>query len=151
MAFKFFNIGKANEEIDKLEASVAQLTAERDAIRGNTGQVEAAAEKLKSGLAAADAKIVQLESELSTARTAGTSLTAELSAANAKLANPDERIKEAASIQAAEITAKLGQPPVGASAGSRETADKTMTRAAFGAMSPRAQAEFVKASGKITE
>jgi len=121
MAYKFFNIGKANEEIDKLEAAVAKLTAERDAIKDNDSTIAAEAEKLKTRLASADAKVVQLDADLATARQSISSLTterdaarSELATANAALANPEQRIKEAASVQAAQITASLGQPPIAA-------------------------------------
>lgn len=119
MAFKFFNIGKANEEIDKLESSVAQLTEERDAIKANSGEIEAAAETFKGELTAARQKAVQLESDLATARQSIATLTTERDTASAaqntaeaKLANPSEQVKALASAQALEITAKLGQPPV---------------------------------------
>lgn len=119
MAFKFFSIGKANEEIDKLESSLAELTRERDALKENSAAIETDAENVKSELASAGAKAVQLESDLATARQSITSLTVERDAAvsaqkaaEAKLANPSAQIKEAAALQALEITAKLGQPPV---------------------------------------
>lgn len=119
MALKFFQIGKANEEIDRLNAELAKVTAERDALTGNDSTIAAEAEKVKGELAAASAKIVQLESDLATARQSISSLKetnlkveSDLHAAQAKLANPEARIKEAAAVQAAEITAKLGQPPV---------------------------------------
>ena len=119
MAFSFIRIGEANNEIDRLNSSVATLTAERDALKSNEGEIATAAEKFKSEFATAHSRIVQLEADLSTARTSIAGLTAEkesvgkeLKTAQDKLANPDARITEAASIQAAEITAKLGQPPV---------------------------------------
>ncbi len=119
MALKFFQIGKANEEIDRLELANAELTRQIEAFKGNDSEVVAAAEKIKGELAASGAKVVQLESDLATARLSITSLTGErdaarteLATANGKLANPDQRIKDAAAVQAAQITASLGQPPV---------------------------------------
>ena len=118
-AYKFFNIGKANEEIDRLESLVASLTTQVETLKGNDSEIAAAAEKVKGELATASAKIVQLESDLGTARQTISTVTAardkaetDLKEANAKLANPEQRIKEAASVHAAEITARLGQPPV---------------------------------------
>lgn len=118
-AFKFFNIGKANAEIERLEAELTKSQSETKAAQENAGEVEASAEasvkeleKAKTDLkvaqdqvAAKDLQIAAKDSEIATVK-------AELKAANEKIANPSAQIIQLASHKAAEITAAQGQPPV---------------------------------------
>lgn len=134
MAFGFFNIGKANEEIERLNQAVAALTAENTALKENTPLIEAAAEKLKTDSEATALKLSQVEADLATAKDSVASLTAakekaeaDLAAANAKLANPGEQIKNAASAQAAAITASIGVPPVVATSPTQPSPSKSLT------------------------
>lgn len=117
MALKFFQIGKANEEIDRLTAELAKVTTERDALAGNDSSVAADAEKIKGELAAANAKGVQLESDLATARQTIASLTegktkaeADLKAARETIADPNGEIQKLAATKAQEIAAGQGIP-----------------------------------------
>lgn len=133
-AFKFFNIGKANEEITRLESRVAELTTENESLKQNGPAVEAAAETLQSDLDSTKSKLAQVESDLSTAKQTISTLTAakekaeaDLSAASAKLANPGVQIDEAASAKAAAITASIGVPPVAATAPNPQPASKALT------------------------
>ncbi len=110
--FKFFNIGKANEEITRLETELATAQAALATSTENASAVEANAETLK-------AKVAELE----TASTSVAALTSEnqklstdLAAANAKLANPGEQITIKASQEALKITQAQGQPPIAATA-----------------------------------
>lgn len=119
MPFKFFNIGKANAEIENLEKRVAELTSENAALKENGPEIEAAAETLRKDLAEAQGKIATAESELAAARANVATLTAEkeklsqdLKAASDKLANPAAIIKESASAQAAAIVASVGHAPI---------------------------------------
>lgn len=133
-AYKFFNIGKANEEIDRLQGQLAALTAENTSLKENVPQVEAAAESLRTDLESTKAKLTQAESDLATARQTISTVTAakdkaetDLAAANAKLANPEERIQQAASVQAASITASIGVPPVAAAPADPQPKSKSLT------------------------
>jgi chromosome segregation ATPase len=115
-AFKFFNIGKANEEIENLQSQIATLTAENASLKENTPQVEAAAETLRNELEASKAKLAQAEVDLATAKASVASLTAEKETLSTKLtettAKVGEQVKTAASAQAAAIVAGIGVPPV---------------------------------------
>jgi len=122
MSFKFFNIGKANAEVDRLEAEVARLTSELQSAQENAGAVEKGAEELRSSLleaskanATKDAEIARLNGLVAGKDTELATTKAELAKANEKLANPSAQIQQAASVKAAEITAAQGQPPVKAS------------------------------------
>lgn len=112
--FKFFNIGKANEEITRLEAELATAKAEAKTATDNADEVVKNAEAVATELA-------QVKSDLATAKTTISSLTAraetaetEAKEAKAKIANPSEQIKNRASQEALNITASQGQPPVAA-------------------------------------
>jgi chromosome segregation ATPase len=118
---KFFNIVKANAEIEKHEATIATLTGELTALKDNAPQIEAAAEALRNEKTALEAKAAQVESDLATAKQTISTLTgerdaisAQLMEANKKLANPGEQIKNAASAQAAAIVAASGHTPIAA-------------------------------------
>jgi chromosome segregation ATPase len=117
--FKFFNIGKANAEIVRLEAEVTKSQAETKAAKDNAVEVEAAAEATsaelitakaelktaKDQVAAKDLELAAKDSEIAIVK-------AELKTAKEQLANPSEQIRKIASHKAAEITAAQGQPPV---------------------------------------
>jgi chromosome segregation ATPase len=118
---KFFNIVKANAEIEKLETQVTALTGEVATLKENAPQIEAAAETLRTEKAELSSKLDQAESDLATAKQTISTLTNEkadvakqLAEANAKLANPGEVIKQTASAQAAAIVASVGQPAIAA-------------------------------------
>ena len=118
-AFRFFNIGKANEEITRLESRIQELEAENTQLKDNGPAVEAEAEKVRGELADAQSKLAKADADLKAAQGDVTKLTAErdqakkdLEAANAKLANPGEQVKKAASEQAAAIVQQIGVPPV---------------------------------------
>ena len=130
MAFKFFNIGKANAEIEKLEARVAELTAENTSLRDNTPEIEAAAQALQGDFQKAVARAEKAEGELAAAAARLSEVTAakekaeaEAKASADKLANPSEIIKTTAAAQAAAIVASTGHPGVEAA----PTAEATKT------------------------
>jgi chromosome segregation ATPase len=116
---KFWNIGKANAEIVRLEAEVVKAQAETKAAKDNAAEVETAAEATsaelvttkaelktdKDQVAAKDLQIAAKDSEIATVK-------AELKTTQEKLANPSVQITQIASQKAAEITAAQGQPPV---------------------------------------
>lgn len=110
--FKFFNIGKANAEIERLEAELTKSQAETKAAKDNAAEVETAAEatsaeltKVRIDLKAAQDQVAAKDAEVA-------KVSAELKDAKEKLANPSAQVKEIASHKAAEITAAQGQPPV---------------------------------------
>jgi len=119
IVFKFFNIGKANEEIVSLESRVAQLTSENASLQQNVPQVEAAAEGIRAELTEANAKLAQSVADLATAQASIASLSKEKESAVTALAthqaNPSAEVKEMASAQAAQIVASVGVPPIAAS------------------------------------
>lgn len=110
--FRFFNIGKANAEIVRLEAELTKAQAEGKAASENLTEITAAAESNA-------AKLVQAEADLTAAKASIASITAEkiraeaeLKEANEKLANPTAQVVQIAARKAQEITAGQGQPPV---------------------------------------
>jgi chromosome segregation ATPase len=123
MAWHFLNIGKANVEIDRLNAEVLKLTSERDAaktaLESNTSEVVTQAEGLQTQLTAATSTITGLQGQVGTltasvaAKDADlVTVRAELATAKDTIANPSAQIVKIASVKAAEITGAQGQPPV---------------------------------------
>lgn len=109
MAFKFFNIGKANEEITRLEGEVARLTTEAQTATENANAVAAAAEQCKTDLTAAQteittlkANLVQKDSDLATVA----SVTEENKTLKATIADPKGEIAN----RAAELARAQGVP-----------------------------------------
>lgn len=110
--FKFFNIGKANAEIVRLEGEVTKAQAEAKAATDNAAEIEAAAETAQNDLKAARAELEPSRAAVNTISARAEKAEADLKTANEKLANPDARIEQAASRRAQEITAGQGQPPI---------------------------------------
>lgn len=115
MAFKFFNIGKANDEIVRLESEVTRLNSELVAAKENAAQVESAAEQTKTDLAAAQSKVTELEktisqnaSDLSAANLKATEAAKERDDLKAIIEKPDGEIEKRAAIKAQEIVASQG-------------------------------------------
>lgn len=156
MAFKFFNIGKANAEIEKLEARVAELTAENTSLRDNTPEIEAAAQALQGDFQKAVARAEKAEGELAAAAARLSEVTAakekaeaEAKASADKLANPAEIIKTTAAAQAAAIVGSVGHAPLALAPSTMDP--KKMTRSEFSKLSPREQSAFAQNGGRITD
>lgn len=105
MAWKFFNIGKANEEITRLENEVAKrdetiksLEAEKKSLAENDNDVAKAAADIQGQLDQANTNIKALEKERD-------QLKVDLDKANA---STDGK----AAKKALEITGAQGQPPI---------------------------------------
>lgn len=117
---KILNIFKANKEIERLTAELA--TAQESAKGGAKEETEAISEAnkaLSKANADLEAENTQLKADLATGKQTIGTLSAqkekaetELAAAQATIANPEGEIEKRAAIKAAEITAKLGQPPI---------------------------------------
>jgi predicted nucleic acid-binding Zn-ribbon protein len=116
MAWKFLNIGKANAEIERLQAEVATVTKERDdaraALTDNHSETVSAAESLQTNLTAAQADLVTAKASVASLGAQVTKLEADLKVANEKLANPEAQVVQIASRRALEITQAQGQAPV---------------------------------------
>lgn len=121
-------------------------------------QVQADLLKAQTDLNAANAKAAQAEGDLAAAKQTISTLTgerdaisAQLTEANAKLANPGEQVKKAASAQAAAIVAASGHTAIAASPSTAPNGgdSKTMTRSEFSAKTPREQSDFCRAGGRI--
>lgn len=111
MAMKFFQIGKANAEIDRLEGELSRVTAELANANANTETVSTEAEKIKTDLTAAQAKITELTqsaSDLATAKLSIESLTKENSELKAKIEDPKGEIERLASAKLVELAAGQG-------------------------------------------
>lgn len=126
-AFKFFNIGKANDEIARLEAQVADLNKQITDLKANGPEVEAAAETLRGELEAERQKAAKAEIDLATVNSEKDKAVADLAAANAKLAAFPVEVKTAAAAQAAQITASIGVPPVAATPATPPEPAKNLT------------------------
>lgn len=127
--FKFFNIGKANAEITRLEQENQKLQSDLKAAQENSVAIEKRAEELQgeatkkdSDLKAANEQVTKLTSELSakaeevkSKETELTKVKGELKTAQDTIAEPSGQIQTAAAAKAAQITAAQGQPPVVAS------------------------------------
>lgn len=109
MAIKFFNVLKANAEIERLETDLAALTetnktlSEQNATLTTAGEsvtaLTAANTKLTTELAASQASIAELTTEHATQLSAATS-------------DFEVKVKEAGGKEASRIMAKAGQPPL---------------------------------------
>ena len=115
MAFKFFNIAKANQEIERLEG-------ENTALKGKVSQLEASAgenihiisldaEKTAEEFATVSKTLSQSQADLKTAQASIASQAAEIEGLKTKLAGKDEEVKITVARQVANTQAALGQPP----------------------------------------
>ncbi|HWN95015.1 MAG TPA: hypothetical protein VNT99_08280 [Methylomirabilota bacterium] len=110
--FKFFNIGKANEEISRLETENARITADALTSTQNSAAVEERATQLSHDLATATQSIGSLSAQVTTLNQSVTDITADRDALAAKLANPSAQIVALAAVKAGEVAAAQGIPPI---------------------------------------
>jgi septal ring factor EnvC (AmiA/AmiB activator) len=108
-AFKFFNIGKANTEIERLAAELTKVSADRDearaAVEGNNSEAVKAGEELQVKVSAHEKTIESLNAQVK-------DLTGKLATAETEAKTAKESSGKAASQQAAAITGAQGQPPI---------------------------------------
>jgi hypothetical protein len=127
--FRFFNIGQANAEIDRLEAEAL---------------------KLKQDFATASqdetAKLAQINADLVTARQTIATLTTQLDAANQTI--KDREAASSPSAQALAIVAAQGVPPVPQNPGSSKSTEELWNE--FRAISdPRERARFYQSHTQL--
>lgn len=112
MAYKFFNIGKANEEIERLEKDNAALTQQLKDARENADLVARNADELRAEHARQSEELATAKTDLKASGEKVTKLEADLKTAQDIIAKPDGEIHRLASLRAQEITAGLGIKPV---------------------------------------
>lgn len=119
MAYRFFEISKANEEINRLDSIVAdrdkalteaqskisELEKKAESNAGGSSDVEAENAKLKT-------RISELEKDLAASKAETAAAKADLATAREDAVKAKTEADKQASIKAAEITAGQGQPPV---------------------------------------
>lgn len=149
--FKFFNIGKANEEVTRLESELSTAQAALTTANENASAIEKNAETVSTELAQVKADLVTAKASISTLTARAEKADADLKVANEKIANPSEEVKILASKEALKITAAQGQPPISAEKTTDLRGEKTMSRSEFKAMKPAEATAFFKAGGKITD
>lgn len=115
MAFKIFNIGKANEEITRLESEVARLNSELSSVKDNATALENSAQEASTNLTAAQTEITNLkstlaqkDSELATVTTSLETMTGERDTLKATIEKPDGEIAKQSALKAQEIVAAQG-------------------------------------------
>lgn len=106
--YTFLSVGKANEEITRLNGEVTRLTTELTTANENVTTLTTAGEDLESQLTASQGEMNRLTSELSTASGSVTTLTKENKELKVKAANPSAQVTAAASTQARQIVAAQG-------------------------------------------
>jgi chromosome segregation ATPase len=131
---RFWNVGKANAEIARLEQQLAAVTKERDeaasAIESNTSEAATAATQLEADLVTARASIATLTTERDAAVKQSAAHVATISDLNAKLAKASEEVPVKVAQQVASTQAALGQPPLPAVP--KEAAAATADKEKFG-------------------
>lgn len=121
-SFKFFKIGEANSEIDRLTAENATLQGRITALEANPGEVVANVEKT---LAEKDAEIAKHRADVDRLSKENEAHAAKLKETAAKIEGIDAEIDKRASAKALVITAAQGQPPLKGSGSQNPAANKT--------------------------
>lgn len=136
MALKFLFVGKANAEIERLNAELLKVTKERDdavtALESNSAEVTKQAEDLQGQVTALQSQVSALEASAKVVSAELATTKAELQAAQARIANPPAEIVKIASAKAAEITGAQGQPPVTTTPAASPASDKKEAAGLFG-------------------
>ena len=152
MAFKIFNIGKANEEVTRLESEVDRLTKELAAEKENSELIARAAECSKTTASNFEVQIKQAQSDLATAKQTIGTLTAERDSFKAIVESPEGEIEKRASAKATDLAAKMGVPPLPADKADLSNQSSGDIAAQFAAMKPGPErtAFFNKHKSKLT-
>lgn len=116
MAYKFYNIGKANAEIERLENELKSEKEKVSALESNEPEALAAAQgelaNLKTKLAQTESDLATAKQSIQTVSTERDKLAAKATKLEADLAASTANVDAEASRKALEITATQGQPPV---------------------------------------
>jgi chromosome segregation ATPase len=116
MAWKFYNVGKANAEIERLEAEVATLKAQLADAVVTPEEITKHAEAMAAANADLTAKLADVSAKLGGATLARVALETAVSTHAETLAAKDAEVERLAAAKALEITQKQGQPPIPADA-----------------------------------
>ena len=103
--FRFFNVGKANAEIERLEIALTEAQTKIAELSGNDSQIAAQAESIRADFAAAQTQVSELTAKLTASESAKAELAAKVSAIPAQVATQ-------AAAQAANIVSQVGVPPL---------------------------------------
>lgn len=120
MALKFFQIGKANEEISRLEG----IVADRDAALAEAQTRIATLETAPKGDAQVVADLATARQTIGTLETQVKKLTTDVEAAKSEAVTAKAEAEKVASQKAAAITAAQGQPPIDNKPSGNPTATK---------------------------
>lgn len=114
MAWKFLNIGKANEEITRLNAEVSKVTQERDdaraALEANGTEVSKAAEEIQANAETLKAENLKLAGQVTSLTGQVATQAAEITRLNGIVAGEPERVKITVAGKVAEAQAAIGAP-----------------------------------------
>ena len=116
MAWKFYNVGKANTEIERLEAEVATLKAQLADAVVTPEEITKHAEAMAAANTDLTAKLADVSAKLEDVTLAKNALEAAAFDHGAALAAKDAEVERLAAAKALEITQKQGQPPIPAEA-----------------------------------
>lgn len=137
MALKFFNIGKANAEIARLESELNKVNELLKAQGENESEVMKEAESLSAQLTAEKGKTTALSAENERLKT-------ELKSSQDKQSDFDSKVQTAASAKALEITAGQTTGPVSSGGGQPMAGDLLAEHAALMAKDPSAATAFYR-------
>ena len=112
--FKFFNIGQANAEIERLETENKNVVQQMTVLQDNAAAVEKRAVQLEADLATAKQTLSTVQTAFDKRAVEFATVVKERDEALATIAKPDGEIARQASIKAVAITAAQGQPPIAA-------------------------------------
>jgi chromosome segregation ATPase len=110
--FKFFDIGKANSEIERLETELASAAANSQQVSDSALALSNEIKQVKADLATAQKTIGALQSQVAEKDIRLATLQTDLTKSNAALADPSGVVEIRASARALEIVAAQGAKPI---------------------------------------
>lgn len=116
MAWKFYNVGKANAEIERLEGEICTLKEQLADASMAPEEITKHAEAMAAANADLTAKLADVSAKLADITLAKNALEAAAFDHGAALAAKDVEVERLAAAKALEITQKQGQPPIPAEA-----------------------------------
>lgn len=156
MALKFWNIGKANARIDELEKLLAEAKAAKPADEVSINLAEAL-----SSNETISVELTETKTALQTAQEQVNSIGGALKAACAELkielpvtatsADMVSALKTAVSGTLAKLHVKAADIPAPPAKATANSDNKVMARSDFEKMRPKAQMDFMRTGGRLTE